>query len=127
MTKRPEQHEPDNAPEVEPSTPDLTSLDHARIEFNHEIGTLHDKEMILRPSPKNWPMYPFLCLTHRSQRESSGMPMLGLMHADHGNAVFPVSLYDIPMHGGTLTEAEFVATKIAFGNVEDLLKEWQVD
>ena len=79
-------------------------------------------------NPENWPCHPFLCLTHRTETDDdTGIARLGLMYVGHPNAVFPVSLYDIPLYGGSMTEAEMLKTKIAYDSVDAVLNDWQVD
>ena len=120
------EYQPEYQPRPEEQTPDRDPITAANREFHHRMQTLKDHNLIL--TPNHWPCAPFLCLTHRTDIDTqTRLPRLALMYEGHPNSIFETNLYQIPTHGGTLTEAEFLANKIQYPNLDDLLKHWQVD
>lgn len=68
-------------------------IDAAHTEFQEDVVRLRGKDLILLPAPSKWPMFPFLCLTHRCQQDPTGLPQVGLIWAERPNSVFPVNVY----------------------------------
>ena len=86
---------------------------------------LRDKALMAKP--EEWPCSPFLCLVHNRDLDDLDMPTQALMYAKTPNCVYPVNLYDIPRHGGSMTEAEFLEKQIPYDSVDAILDNWQVD
>jgi len=76
--------------------------------------------------PETWP-YPFLPLNHRWATDR-GLPKPGVLLNLEDLTVYEMSMYDLPMMGGTLSKEELDNIKhTRFLTADALLAVWAVD
>jgi len=114
----------DNAEKLPPDTTAQQDLHAARQDFSQSLLWQHHQEIIEHPSSLKWPHYPYLCLTHRREREQ-GLPALGIVHARGILWVLRGNLY--ALLEGEYTQADIDQRSVKYESVAALLSDWQVD